>query len=161
MTTLAPQTVRTMCNPHTTASWIELNENECVVLITCERMWTNNRVFLSADYRWSLCTWNKLNKITSISSRILGSIVVSIPACHAGDRGSIPRRGGTCFLFFLTSFFCQFYIVILGKLLKQKMYRVIKLLKISIINQYRQRDHYQDKVIKPEMKSNKNIWLSP
>ena len=28
---------------------------------------------------------------------ILGSIVVSIPACHAGDRGSIPRRGGLCF----------------------------------------------------------------
>ena len=25
--------------------------------------------------------------------RFLGSIVVSIPACHAGDRGSIPRRG--------------------------------------------------------------------
>ena len=25
---------------------------------------------------------------------ILDSIVVSIPACHAGDRGSIPRRGG-------------------------------------------------------------------
>ena len=24
---------------------------------------------------------------------VLGSIVVSIPACHAGDRGSIPRRG--------------------------------------------------------------------
>ena len=23
----------------------------------------------------------------------LDSIVVSIPACHAGDRGSIPRRG--------------------------------------------------------------------
>ena len=28
------------------------------------------------------------------SEDILGSIVVSIPACHAGDRGSIPRRGG-------------------------------------------------------------------
>ena len=27
-------------------------------------------------------------------SCILVSIVVSIPACHAGDRGSIPRRGG-------------------------------------------------------------------
>ena len=27
------------------------------------------------------------------SSEFLGSIVVSIPACHAGDRGSIPRRG--------------------------------------------------------------------
>ena len=29
-----------------------------------------------------------------LSNDILGSIVVSIPACHAGDRGSIPRRGG-------------------------------------------------------------------
>ena len=27
------------------------------------------------------------------------SIVVSIPACHAGDRGSIPRRGA--FFYFL------------------------------------------------------------
>ena len=26
-------------------------------------------------------------------SPILDSIVVSIPACHAGGRGSIPRRG--------------------------------------------------------------------
>ena len=31
------------------------------------------------------------------SSEFLGSIVVSIPACHAGDRGSIPRRGGLSF----------------------------------------------------------------
>ena len=30
------------------------------------------------------------------------SIVVSIPACHAGDRGSIPRRG---VLFYLISSF--------------------------------------------------------
>ena len=29
--------------------------------------------------------------------QVLGSIVVSIPACHAGDRGSIPRRGGHYF----------------------------------------------------------------
>ncbi len=28
---------------------------------------------------------------------ILDSIVVSIPACHAGDRGSIARRGGIIF----------------------------------------------------------------
>ena len=28
---------------------------------------------------------------------ILDSIVVSIPACHAGDRGSIPRRGDNTF----------------------------------------------------------------
>ena len=26
--------------------------------------------------------------------------MVSIPACHAGDRGSIPRRGALIFLFF-------------------------------------------------------------
>ncbi|KRY52315.1 hypothetical protein T03_5132 [Trichinella britovi] len=26
-------------------------------------------------------------------SKVLGSIVVSIPACHAGDPGSIPGRG--------------------------------------------------------------------
>ena len=34
------------------------------------------------------------NLIALVWSRVLGSIVVSIPACHAGDRGSIPRRGG-------------------------------------------------------------------
>ena len=31
--------------------------------------------------------------------KFLGSIVVSIPACHAGDGGSIPRRGG-CFAYY-------------------------------------------------------------
>ena len=30
----------------------------------------------------------------ALSTVVLDSIVVSIPACHAGDRGSIPRRGG-------------------------------------------------------------------
>ena len=35
-----------------------------------------------------------LQKIDHFIHRILDSIVVSIPACHAGDRGSIPRRGG-------------------------------------------------------------------
>ena len=35
----------------------------------------------------------------AFQGRVLGSIVVSIPACHAGDRGSIPRRGGFCFIF--------------------------------------------------------------
>ena len=29
---------------------------------------------------------------------IIDSIVVSIPACLAGDRGSIPRRGESIFL---------------------------------------------------------------
>ena len=33
---------------------------------------------------------------------VRGSIVVSIPACHAGDRGSIPRRGA--FFPFFSSF---------------------------------------------------------
>ena len=36
-------------------------------------------------------------KIKKIPIRV--SIVVSIPACHAGDRGSIPRHGEIFFLF--------------------------------------------------------------
>ncbi len=34
---------------------------------------------------------------TVLQHSLLVSIVVSIPACHAGDRGSIPRRGGNAF----------------------------------------------------------------
>ena len=32
------------------------------------------------------------------ASNVRDSIVASIPACHAGDRGSLPRRGVTTFL---------------------------------------------------------------
>ena len=39
---------------------------------------------------------------------ILVSIVVSIPACHAGDRGSIPRRGGQSLLFSCLTRRCVF-----------------------------------------------------
>ena len=38
---------------------------------------------------------------TLVENRVssdLDGIVVSTPACHAGDRGSIPRRGGFLFL---------------------------------------------------------------
>ena len=35
--------------------------------------------------------------LSSFEYLILVSIVVSIPACHAGDRGSIPRRGECLF----------------------------------------------------------------
>ena len=35
--------------------------------------------------------------IQNVLNCVLVSIVVSIPACHAGDRGSIPRRGGVHF----------------------------------------------------------------
>ena len=44
------------------------------------------------------CTSVLLGTIFFKDERVLGSIVVSIPACHAGDRGSIPRRGGYFFL---------------------------------------------------------------
>ena len=37
-------------------------------------------------------------------SVVLVSIVVSIPACHAGDRGSIPRQGDVDFVQLMTSF---------------------------------------------------------
>jgi hypothetical protein len=38
-----------------------------------------------------------LARLPCFTKAILDSIVVSIPACHAGDRGSIPRRGGSTF----------------------------------------------------------------
>ena len=38
---------------------------------------------------------------------VLGSIVVSIPACHAGDRGSIPRRGEHIFALLLSLLLCS------------------------------------------------------
>ena len=72
----------------------------------------NNQAFLFQSQKQSgrncgLCACcyfiSKLN-FPMMMSRVLGSIVVSIPACHAGDRGSIPRRGGaeSFFLFILT-----------------------------------------------------------
>ena len=45
------------------------------------------------------------NTFNASLQEILGSIVVSIPACHAGDRGSIPRRGGNNFHFLIFFFF--------------------------------------------------------
>ena len=49
---------------------------------------------------WKEPTLVSLRKVYGLERTIrqtifvfLGSIVVSIPACHAGDRGSIPRLG--------------------------------------------------------------------
>ena len=54
-----------------------------------------------------MCAVNNAVYDTIVTSptwfRVLGSIVVSIPACHAGDRGSIPRRGGYFCVNFLAS----------------------------------------------------------
>ena len=41
-------------------------------------------------------------KVGRFVIQILVSTVVSIPACHAGDRGSIPRRGEREIFLFLT-----------------------------------------------------------
>ena len=41
----------------------------------------------------------------NLSMQFLGSIVVSIPACHAGDRNSIPRRGDEYTFFWLRILF--------------------------------------------------------
>ena len=42
--------------------------------------------------------WMKYIQDKSLILHLHDSIVVSIPACHAGDRGSIPRRGVSFFL---------------------------------------------------------------
>ena len=59
----------------------------------------------SGDLRRDVASVSGSNRLTNIHTHTLVhlyqpfpvSIVVSIPACHAGDRGSIPRRGGTFF----------------------------------------------------------------
>ena len=53
---------------------------------------TNIRIKLNA-----LLALGWIQLLASHLSVILDSIVVSIPACHAGDRGSIPRRGDNIF----------------------------------------------------------------
>ena len=45
-------------------------------------------------------------------AEFLGSTVVSFPACHAGDRGSIPRRGDFCFLTYLINTFLSVRILV-------------------------------------------------
>ena len=47
------------------------------------------KIYIFRNNNWEL--YIKLND--SINSRIRASIVVSIPACHAGDRSSILRLG--------------------------------------------------------------------
>ena len=42
---------------------------------------------------WNVCITYIECQCRHTNHQILDSIVVSIPACHAGDRGSIPRRG--------------------------------------------------------------------
>ena len=43
----------------------------------------------------------------SLLQQVLDSLVVRIPACHAGGRGSIPRRGGKLFGMSINSRVCS------------------------------------------------------
>ena len=54
-------------------------------------------------------------EIKNTRNQFLDSIAVSIPACHAGDRGSTPRRGELNFTFIFCIFFYT-YIKILYSL---------------------------------------------
>ncbi len=47
----------------------------------------------SKDKEVFLINMHENAALTTSAHAVLVSIVVSIPACHAGDRGSIPRRG--------------------------------------------------------------------
>ena len=58
-----------------------------------EWLWQFTSIFLTSNFTYVVVVF-------------LVSIVVSIPACHAGDRGSIPRRGGERTGFILSSH-CQ------------------------------------------------------
>ena len=45
--------------------------------------------------------------------QVRDSIVASIPACHAGDRGSIPRRGVLTFSQTTGCIFCLLWVFLL------------------------------------------------
>ena len=71
--------------------------------------WTEHEMlhcFMLAKY--CINNKSKADNRPSIFKQFLDSIVVSIPACHAGDRGSIPRRGGVILLL-MYLFVCVFY----------------------------------------------------
>ena len=52
--------------------------------------------------------WN-INRFLGVTHQeVLGSIVVSISACHAEDPGSIPGRGVLFFPFSTNIFYCQY-----------------------------------------------------
>ena len=55
------------------------------------------------------------------------SIVASIPACHAGDRGSIPRVGDCTFSFVLFCFFGVFFLSFLFSFLYLSLFVYISL----------------------------------
>ena len=58
---------------------------------------------------------------TTFVVQFLVSIVVRIPACHAGDRGSIPRRGGTEEIFFF--FPCRVHVSISKATVKESQHQ--------------------------------------
>ena len=53
---------------------------------------------------------------------VLGSIVVSISACHAEDPGSIPGRGVQFFFFFPFRHLCNYDCVLFFSLLQESQY---------------------------------------
>ena len=59
---------------------------------------------------------------TRLVVQLLVSIVVSIPACHAGDRGSIPRRGGIKEFFFFF-FPCRVHVSISKAIVKESQHQ--------------------------------------
>ena len=65
---------------------ITLKTVEILMVVRTHNLETCRWINTSARVKWT-------HDRGGISAGILDSIVVSIPACHAGDRGSIPRRG--------------------------------------------------------------------
>ena len=76
---------------------IKLVDKQSAITTKKNLFTVNLYIYYLYDYfiKWkqSIFLWHYYSALWSIFSSIRDSIVASIPACHAGDRGSIPRRG--------------------------------------------------------------------
>ena len=96
------------CSPATRAARVRFPADAIVLMLKKSYVdtrlvdWHNEPHFCVMFSTMKKCKIIYLATTEKFFKHILVSIVVSIPACHAGDRGSIPRRG----VLFHCSIFC-------------------------------------------------------
>ena len=84
------------CSPATRAIRVRFPADASFLIIPIE---FGNTFFLISKISLMIVIFRKMSKkcVLLHSYQVLGSIVVSISACHVEDPGSIPGRGGLTF----------------------------------------------------------------